>query len=53
MFVGGEFYYDPAWRVENPIIDTTRMTFLNGGKACLIVISEYLLSHGIDRVLLP
>ena len=53
MFVGGEFYYDPAWRVENPVIDTTRMTFLNGGKACLIVICDALREKGIDRILLP
>lgn len=53
MIVGGEFFYDSKLRVEQPIISTRGMNFLNGGKACLIVISEYLLSHGIDRVLLP
>ncbi len=53
MIVGGEFFYDARWRVDVPAISTGGMTFLNGGKACLIVISEYLLSHGIGRVLLP
>ena len=53
MFVGGEFYYDPAWRVDNPVIATGDMTFLNGGKACLLVISDYLRDQGIDRILLP
>lgn len=53
MFVGGEFYYDPAWQVDAPVIDTTRMTFLNGGKACLMVICDYLRGHGIQRILLP
>ena len=53
MFVGGEFYYDPAWRVETPMIATGDMTFLNGGKACLIVISDYLRDQGIDCILLP
>lgn len=53
MFVGGEFYYDGWGRITQPVIDTRGMTFLNGGKACLIVISDYLLSRGIDRILLP
>jgi len=29
------------------------MYFLNGGKACLMVIGDYLRGHGIGRVLLP
>jgi hypothetical protein len=29
------------------------MYFLNGGTACLIVISDYLQDHGINRILLP
>lgn len=53
MFVGGEFYYDPAWRVDTPAVTTGHMAFLNGGKACLIVISDYLRDQGIDRILLP
>ena len=53
MFVGGEFYYDEEFQVEKPGISTDRMTFLNGGKACLIVICDYLRDHGIDRILLP
>ena len=53
MFVGGEFYADTRWRVEQPVIFTRGMTFLNGGKASLIVISEYLLEHGISKILLP
>ena len=53
MFVGGEFYYDPGWHLDLPAISTKDMTFLNGGKACLIVISDYLLDHGIKNILLP
>lgn len=53
MFVGGEFYYDGWGKITQPVIDTRGMTFLNGGKACLIVISDYLLSRGIKRILLP
>ncbi len=53
MFVGGEFYYDSAWLRGEPTLSTEKMTFLNGGKACLIVISEYLLDHGIKKILLP
>jgi dTDP-4-amino-4,6-dideoxygalactose transaminase len=29
------------------------MMFLNGGKACLVLISDYLLDHGVNRILLP
>ena len=53
MFVGGEFYYDETYRVEQPGVSTDQMVFLNGGKACLIVICESLRDHGIDRILLP
>jgi dTDP-4-amino-4,6-dideoxygalactose transaminase len=53
MFVGGEFYDDPYWLADTPTLSTGNMTFLNGGKACLVVISDYLLDHGIKNVLLP
>jgi len=53
MFVGGEFFYDDLWQTDQPVISTGGMTFLNGGKACLIVICEFLRDHGIDRLLLP
>jgi len=53
MFVGGEFFYDNQWQINQPVISTERMTFLNGGKACLIVICESLRDRGIDRILLP
>jgi len=53
MFVGGEFYTDNRWLSNTPTISTGEMYFLNGGKACLIVISDYLLDHGIDKILLP
>ena len=53
MFVGGEFYFDTRWLADKPTISTENSTFLNGGKACLIVISDYLLAHGIKKVLLP
>ncbi|HEX2981858.1 MAG TPA: hypothetical protein VHO48_16480, partial [Anaerolineaceae bacterium] len=53
MFVGGEFYYDQTWMTDAPTLSTGPMYFLNGGTACLTVISDFLRDHGIDRVLLP
>jgi hypothetical protein len=54
MFVGGEFYTDNRWLSPSPTLSTPRGTvFLNGGKACLIVIADFLLDHGIDKILLP
>jgi dTDP-4-amino-4,6-dideoxygalactose transaminase len=55
MFVGGEFYYEQSWLTDKPAIGTRdkHTYFLNGGRACLTVISDFLLDHGIDRVLLP
>ncbi len=53
MFAGGEFYDDPDWIREASTISTQGMYFLNGGRACLAVISAYLRDHGIKRVLLP
>jgi dTDP-4-amino-4,6-dideoxygalactose transaminase len=53
MFVGGEFYYDQAWRGNTPAIPHENTYFLNGGSACLTVISDFLCDHGIDKVLLP
>jgi hypothetical protein len=53
MFVGGEFYFDTRWQLDEPVISTKGMTFLNGGKACLMIISDYLLDHGIKKILLP
>jgi hypothetical protein len=53
MFVGGEFYCDTYWLREEPTLSTENMVFLNGGKACLIVISDYLIEHGIKKILLP
>lgn len=53
MFVGGEFYYDERWLLDRAAISTENMTFLNGGKACLMVIGAYLREHGVEKVLLP
>lgn len=53
MFVGGEFYYDDQWKTDSPNFPTEGTIFLNGGKACLTVICDYLRDHGISRVLLP
>ena len=53
MFVGGEFYSDARWLMDSPTLSTAGSTFLNGGKACLIVIADYLLEHGINNILLP
>jgi hypothetical protein len=53
MFVGGEFYEDTRWMMDQPTISTGDMLFLNGGKACLIVICDYLQAQGIHKILLP
>ncbi|BBB47158.1 PLP-dependent aminotransferase family protein [Pelolinea submarina] len=53
MYVGGEFYADERWRLDEPAIDTSGSLFLNGGKACLTVIGDYLVSQGIREILLP
>jgi hypothetical protein len=55
MFVGGEFYTEQAW-LGNPSTHLTpdhNRYFLNGGRACLTVISDFLLDHGMNKVLLP
>ncbi len=53
MFVGGEFYYDQCWLSDKPMHTTKKMYFLNGGRACLAIIGDYLIDHGIGKVLLP
>jgi dTDP-4-amino-4,6-dideoxygalactose transaminase len=53
MFVGGEFYYDRQWITEKRTLSTDGQYFLNGGTACLIVIGDYLIDHGIKKILLP
>lgn len=53
MFVGGEFYYEDRWFLNQPTLSTEKTTFLNGGKACLTLICDYLMDHQIDRILLP
>ena len=53
MFVGGEFYYDRRWMADKPTLSTAKAHFLNGGRSCLVIIGDYLLDHGIDRILLP
>jgi dTDP-4-amino-4,6-dideoxygalactose transaminase len=53
FFVGGEFYDDPGWFLDEPALPVENAYFLNGGRASLAVISDYLLDHGIHRILLP
>jgi len=55
LFVGGEFYDDPSWLLDQtqPALSTGNAHFLNGGRACLAVIAGYLRRHGIHRILLP
>lgn len=53
MFVGGEFYDDTAWVKTTPAPPVEDSIFLNGGRACLSVIVDYLYANGIDQVLLP
>lgn len=53
MFVGGEFYDDLRWVVQSSALNTDGLYFLNGGRASLTVIADYLLSVGITSILLP
>ena len=53
LFVGGEFYYDERWKLDEPTNPAEDMLFLNGGKACLTLICDFLRSRGIQHVLLP
>ncbi len=53
MIIGGEFYEDPTWQTEVASDAFQGMHFLNGGRACLTVIADYLLARGIRNVLLP
>lgn len=53
MFVGGEFYEDAAWVSESPALPIEDAIFLNGGRACLSVIAEYLCANGVKQILLP
>jgi len=53
MFVGGEFFYDESWLLDRTTLETSGIAFLNGGSACLALIADYLLDHGVNRILLP
>ena len=53
MYVGGEFYYDGKWSIATPTLSTGGGYFLAGGKACLIVISDFFRQMGIQKILLP
>ncbi len=53
LFVGGEFYYDERWKTKIRTNPMEGALFLNGGKACLTLICDYLRDRGIQRVLLP
>jgi hypothetical protein len=53
MFVGGELYNEERWLTNKRTLTTDGMYFLNGGMACLIVISDFLLDHKIRSILLP
>ena len=53
LFAGGEFYADEDWFISTPTLQTGNMYFLNGGKACLTVIADYLIAQGIKSILLP
>lgn len=53
MFVGGEFYEDAAWVSDTPAPPIVGAIFLNGGRACLNVISDYLCANKIQKILLP
>ena len=53
MFAGGEFYYDGEWLLDQPLPAVENRYFLNGGRACLAVIGDYLIKHGVRKILLP
>ncbi|PKM48697.1 MAG: hypothetical protein CVU42_11885 [Chloroflexi bacterium HGW-Chloroflexi-4] len=53
MFIGGEFYEDSTWATASPAPPIADAIFLNGGRACLSVIADYLISKKIDQILLP
>lgn len=53
MFVGGEFYDDTAWVTDTPAPPCEDAIFLNGGRACLSVISDYLCANKLFKILLP
>jgi len=53
MFVGGEFYEDTSWVTGTPAPPIEDALFLNGGRACLSVIMEYLCVNNFQRFLLP
>ncbi len=53
LFVGGEFYEDDRWTTSITSQFIQNAKFLNGGQACLRVISRYLHANNIMRVLLP
>jgi hypothetical protein len=53
MFVGGEFYEDTAWVTRTPALPIEDAIFLNGGRACLSVISDYLCANKDQKILLP
>ena len=53
LFVGGEFYEDHRWVSDTPVNVPDNQYFLNGGRACLRVICNYLTTNHQERVLLP
>jgi dTDP-4-amino-4,6-dideoxygalactose transaminase len=53
MFVGGEFYEDTAWVKTTPAPPIKDALFLNGGRACLSVIADYLYANEKNQILLP
>lgn len=53
MFVGGEFYEDHSWSTPTPSLPIQNACFLNGGRACLTIIAQYLCANKTSRILLP
>jgi len=53
LFVGGEFYYDDRFTLDQPVTPQEDALFLNGGKACLMLICDFLRDHGTRHLLLP
>ncbi len=53
MYVGGEFFQDGRCITDHVTPAPAQAYFLNGGRACLRLISVSLLSQGIRTILLP
>lgn len=52
-YIGGEFWYDPNIICKKKQLEETQAYFLNGGRASIQIICDFLNEHCIRNVLLP